>query len=132
MFLILTLAVVMASGRMTTGKGVSSGGRTWAGVVRDGGSGGHKPAGNAREWKLSDQEWPSLLNKPSGGKTLWADTFEEAEWDLDSQLLAQMEAREDEERSADASNLETFGPGACGWSYEQQAAANESLHVTVE
>ena len=56
-------------------------------------------------------------------------SVEEADWDLDSQLLAQMEAREDRERGADSANGETFGPEAGGWSYEEQVAANELLEV---
>ena len=61
------------------------------------------------------------------GSGRWADLFEEAELDLDSQLLAHMEAREDRERGADNANVETFGQEASSWPYEEQVAANESL-----
>ena len=94
----------------------------------DSASTGYAPCNGASERNFSDQEWPSLLSKPFGVKELWAD-MEEADWDLDSQLLAQMETREDRERGADSANLETFGSEAGAWSYEDQVAANESLEV---
>ena len=106
-------------------------GRSWAEVVKSSSSDKRGSSSTSTsEWEFSQQEWPSLLNESSSNeKPLWADLFEEAEYDLDSQLLAQMEAREDRERGADQANLETFGAEAGGWSYEEQVAANESLEV---
>ena len=96
--------------------------------MKGNGNGGSFSAGKS-EWQFSQQQWPSLVEERSNGKVLWGDLFEEAEWDLDSQLLAQMEAREDRERGADSANLETFGSDAGTWSHEEQVAANESLQV---
>ena len=59
------------------------------------------------------------------GSWCWADAVDE--WDLDSELLHAMEAREDRERGADEANADTFGDGAGGWSFEEQLEANQRL-----
>ena len=66
-------------------------------------------------WFFPEQAWPSLASgktdncRQGSGAARWADLGEEAEWDLDSQLLASTEAREDKELGADTPNVETFG-----------------------
>ena len=79
-------------------------GRSWAEVVKSNSSDKRGSfSTSTSEWEFSEQQWPSLLNESSSNeKPRWADLCEEeAEWDLDSQLLAQMEMREDRERGAD-------------------------------
>ena len=52
--------------------------------IRD--SGKDKSNGSDRftaQWEFSDQQWPSLLNEPSDSKARWADSAEDAVWDLD-------------------------------------------------
>ena len=50
-------------------------------------------------------DWPRL----GGGSGKWADASDDEEWDADHEALAQMEAREDRERGADADNADTLG-----------------------
>ena len=81
------------------------GGRSWAQVV----------AGGTERAAVTADAWPAL--GVHGATDL----------DVDSQLLMQMEARQDREGGADAYNGETFGDDAGTWSFEAQLAANRVL-----
>ena len=78
---------------------------SWAQVV----------AGGTTRTAMTAEPWPKL-----GGPGV-------ADPDVDSQVLAQMEAREDRERGADDRNADTFGAEPGTWSFEQQLAANRAL-----
>ena len=126
------------SSRDAKATGASKCGRSWADVVKTtpvrqppSGAVASAPAGvwlvlgRARAGACAGAcagtgAWPKL------GAGRWADLAEESEWDLDSQLLHAMEAREDLERGADDANWDTFGDGG-SWSFEEQLAANQRL-----
>ena len=57
-----------------------------------------------------------------------AQAFEQAQadvWDLDDELLAKMEAREEAERGSDAMNAETFGDFSDTWSWPSDEELEE-------
>ena len=105
----------MAS-RGTSKLAAATGVRSWADVVTGGAARVSARAGAGAggvTTGMAGAQWPRL------GAGRLANAADVADWDVDSQLLARMEAREDLERGADDADDETFGVDAGGWSFEE-------------